>query len=211
MKIAVFGASGGIGKFIVKHALDKGYDVNAYVRNPSKVDVSHKNLTVFTGELDNDTRIKQAITDCDAVISALGVPMKFTYDKMNSLEGHKNIILAMQQLGVTRLIDWATPSVKFPAGKSSFITIMPGIIAGFLFPKAKKEIIAICDAIKATDLHWTIVRFVAPKNRPYTGNIKVGFGDKKMNFNISREDIAAFMLNQVEDKKYLYSMPIIGS
>lgn len=37
MKIAVFGATGGIGKFVVKHALEKGYEVNAYVRNPQKI------------------------------------------------------------------------------------------------------------------------------------------------------------------------------
>ena len=41
MKIAIFGASGGIGKFVVKRALDKEYKVTAFVRNPSKLDISH--------------------------------------------------------------------------------------------------------------------------------------------------------------------------
>lgn len=55
------------------------------------------------------------------------------------------------------------------------------------------------------------VRFLAPKDTPYTGNVKSGFGDVKMSFNISREDIAAFMVNQLGTTVYLYSMPIIGS
>jgi len=211
MKIAVFGASGGIGKFIVKHALDKGYEVNAYVRNPSKLKLSHENLMIITGELNDYKSIKQAISGCHAVISSVGVPMKFTYESMDSLEGHKNIIKAMKELGVSRLIDWSTPSVHYTKDSRSFITIVPGIMAGILFPKAKKEIISIADAIQSANLNWTLVRFMAPKDTPYTGNVKVGFGNKKMSFNIAREDIAAFMVNQVTSSEYMHSMPIIGS
>lgn len=211
MKIAIFGASGGIGKFVVKHALNKGYEVVAYVRNPSKLKLSDKNLTIITGELNDYECIEKAITGCDAVISALGVPMKFTYESMDSLEGHINIIKAMKGLGISRLIDWATPSVHYPKDSRSFITIIPGIMAGFVFPKAKKEIIAITDAIQSANLEWTIVRFMAPKDTSYTGNVKVGFGDTKMSFNISREDIGAFMVKQVESLEYMQSMPIIGS
>lgn len=211
MKIAVFGASGGIDKFVLKHALDKGFGVVAYVRNPSKVKISHKNLIVTTGELNDYENIKKAITGCDAVISTLGVPMKFTYESMDSLAGHKNIIKAMKEVGVSRLIDWATPSVHYSKDARSFITIIPGIMATILFPKAKKEIITIADAIQSENLDWTIVRFMAPKDTPYTGNVKVGFGYKKMNFSIAREDIAAFMVKQIESSEYIHSMPIIGS
>jgi len=52
---------------------------------------------------------------------------------------------------------------------------------------------------------------MAPKDSTFTKKIKVGFGDVKMNFNISREDIAYFMVNQVKNNRYLHSMPIIGS
>nr|WP_282433790.1 NAD(P)H-binding protein [Desulfosporosinus sp. I2] len=118
---------------------------------------------------------------------------------------------AMKELGVCRLIDWATPSVHYSKDARSLITIVPGILAGIAFPKAKKEIIAIADAIQSGNLDWTIVRFLAPKDTPYTGKVKVGFGDKKMSFNIAREDIAAFMVKQVESSEYMHSMPIIGS
>lgn len=76
---------------------------------------------------------------------------------------------------------------------------------------AKKEIIGIADMITASKLKWTIVRFMAPKDTPFIGSVKVGFGDTKMNFNISREDIGAFMVEQLSSNTYEYSMPIIGS
>ena len=44
VKITIFGASGAIGKLFVKKALEDGYVVKAYVRNPSKLDFNHQNL-----------------------------------------------------------------------------------------------------------------------------------------------------------------------
>lgn len=210
MKVIIFGASGGIGKFAVQHALKKGYEVNAFLRNPSKLTMKHKNLTIIQGEINNYNDIRNAIFDCDAVIWCVGIPMK-KYKHMESLDGHKNLLKAMNECGIERLIDWATPSVQFKKDRKSFITVVPGVMAGILFPMAKKEIIGIADMITTSKLKWTIVRFMAPKDTSFTCNVKVGFGDTKMSFNISREDIGAFMVEQLNNKTYEYSMPIIGS
>jgi len=210
MKVIVFGASGGIGKFVLQHALEKGYEVKAFLRNPSKLTIKHKNLTTIQGQINNYNDIKNAIFDCDAVIWCVGIPMK-KYKHMDSLEGHKNLLKAMDECGIERLIDWATPSIHFKKDKKSFVTIVPGLIAGILFPIAKKEIICIADMITASKLKWTIVRFMAPKDTAFIGKVKIGFGDTKMNFNISREDIGAFMVEQLSNNTYEYSMPIIGS
>ena len=50
MKIIIFGAGGGIGKHAVTHALNKGYEVTAYLRNPEKLTARAENLTVVKGE-----------------------------------------------------------------------------------------------------------------------------------------------------------------
>lgn len=197
MKVIIFGASGGIGKFAVQHALEKGYDVKAFLRDPSKFTIKHKILTIIQGEINNYSDIKNALFDCNAVIWCVGIPMK-KYKTMS----HKNLLKAMNECGIERLIDWATPSVRFKKDKKSFITVVPSFMAGILFPIAKKEIIYIADMITASKLKWTIVRFMAPKDTQFTGNVKAGFGDTKMSFNISREDIGAFMVEQLSNKTY---------
>ena len=210
MKVAIFGASGGIGKHAVQHALKKGYEVNAVVRNPVRFTITHENLTLIEGEINDSTIIKEALNGCDAVIWCVGIPMK-KYEGTPSLDGHKILLKTMHELGITRLIDWATPSVPFEKDKKSFITVVPGLLAGIALKQAKKEMIAIGELVSNSGLDWTMVRFMAPKNTPYTGNVKVGYGDVKMSFAISREDIGAFMVEQVESRKYVCSMPIIGS
>lgn len=211
MKFTIFGANGGIGRLIVTRALDAEYEVNAYVRNPSKLGIAHKNLTLVTGQLGDHARIKEVIAGCDGVVSALGCPMKWNYEGAAILDGHKNIIRAVQELKVFRLISLATPSVKFGKDARSMVTVLPGILAGIMFRKAKQEIIAVANAITNSDLDWTIVRILAPKNTPYAGAAKVSFGNKKINFSISSEDIAEFMLSQMISKTYSHSMPIIGN
>lgn len=211
MKIAVFGATGGIGKFVVKHSLEKGYEVNAYVRNPDKLKIENKNLNIVVGQVSDYNKIKEVIDGCDAVIIALGISMKFGYEDIDAIQAHKNIVKAMNDTNVKRLIDWSTPSIKYKEDKPSFSTILPGIMASLFLPKAKKVLKEVNKIVVDSDLDWTVVRFMAPKDSPFTNKIKVGFGDVKMNFNISRDDIAYFMVNEVENNKYIHSMPIIGS
>lgn len=211
MKVIIFGATGGIGKWAVKYALQKGHQVTAYVRNQQKMNIQEANLKVIQGEITDYSLMLQSVKGQNAVIWCVGIPMARKYEKMNSLEGHKILLKAMQEANVKRLIDWGTPSIPFSKDKKSFITVVPAILAGIALTQAKKEMVAIGELVQQSDLDWTIVRFMAPKDTSYTGKVKTGFGDTKMSFNISREDIGAFMVEQLENDKYIHSMPIIGS
>ena len=210
MNVLIFGATGGIGKWAVEHAQRRGYKVSAYVRNASKMPEC-SGIKIIEGSITDAEKVKRALEGQDAVIWCVGVPMKRKLRTHDSLEGHKVLIEAMREVSITRLVDWGTPSVHFTDDKKSFITVVPGLLAGIALTDAKKEMVGIGDLLEKSNLDWTMVRFMAPKNTPYTGNVKVGFGDVKMSFAISREDIAAFMVEQVENKRYIRSMPIIGS
>lgn len=209
MNVIIFGASGGIGRYAVKHAVEKGYSVTAYIR-PSSTAKFDDRVNVVEGEISDYEAVLSAVCGNDAVIWCVGIPMKRKYVNMASLEGHRVLLEAMKEAGVSRLIDWGTPSVPFEKDKKSFITVFPSIAAAVALTQAKKEMVAIGDLLKASDLDWTLVRFMAPKNSEYTGKVKVGFGEK-MNLNISREDIGAFMVEQIDNNEYVKSMPIIGS
>ncbi|GJH40016.1 NmrA family transcriptional regulator [Capnocytophaga sp. HP1101] len=211
MKVVIFGATGGIGKWAVKHALAKGYEVTAYVRNPQKIQEKHERLEVVKGEILDEAAMTTALKGVDAVIWCVGISMKDSLVGDEELRGHEILLRAMRANGIKRLVDWATPSVKTQEDKRSVATVLPAFMAGILFPKGKKQLIAIGKLIQESHTDWTIVRFLAPKNSPYKGKVKVTFGERSIRFAISREDIAAFMVAQVENKKYIHRMPIIGS
>lgn len=139
MNIIIFGAAGGIGRHAVKHALAKGYQVTTYLRDQNKLNISDKNLRIVEGEISDYTAVLNALQGQDAVIWCVGIPLKRTYEKMQSLEGHQVLVRAMEEAGVQRLVDWGTPSVPFEKDKKSFITVVPGIMAGIALTMAKKR------------------------------------------------------------------------
>ena len=210
MKVIIFGATGGIGKWAVKHAQKKGYEVTVYVRNAKKMDDT-KDIIIIEGNISDNEAVEKALEGQNVVIWCIGIPMKKNYEKKEYLEGHKILINAMKKKGVKRLIDWGTPSISFEKDQISLITTVPKFLAGILFSKAKEEMIEIGELIKQSNLDWTLVRFLAPNDGPYTGKVTVGFGNIWfMNFSISREDIGAFMIEQIENKEFIHSMPIIS-
>ena len=72
MKIVIFGASGHIGQIVVAHALEKGYKVTAFVRNPKSLSIKSKNLSICVGDIKNYPQVADAVKGNEAVISVIG-------------------------------------------------------------------------------------------------------------------------------------------
>lgn len=103
MNIVVFGATGQVGKQIVKQALFNGHHVKAFGRNVfTEFSTDDKNLDLIKGGVFDEGEVLHAIKGCDAVLSALGGSFDGT-DKSRSL-GIKNIVAQMQKAGVKRIV-----------------------------------------------------------------------------------------------------------
>lgn len=210
MKITLLGASEKIGSELLELALQNGHDVVAYVPDSTKIKVSHPHLTTVEGELSNIPRLKSVIENSEVVVSTLAPPHKRTYQYLPIYEGHKAIMSLMKWNGVKRFITIGTPSIKFKQDKTSMTTTIPGLLARFVYPKPYKEVVSIGEVVQESDLDWTVVRVVAPVDKP-TKPAKVTFGEKSIHFSISRKRIAEFILNEIGQGQYIRSMPIIGS
>ncbi len=71
MKFLIFGATGRTGTEVVKQALQEGHEVTVYIRNPLELPQSDR-LHRVQGELNELSKIEQALQGQDVVISALG-------------------------------------------------------------------------------------------------------------------------------------------
>ena len=103
MTIIVFGATGNIGKELVKQALYNGYSVKAFGRNVFTEGLPEDDkLELVQGALFDEGEVYKAIKGCDAVLSAIGGSMDAN-DKTRSL-GIKNIVKQMEKAGVKRIV-----------------------------------------------------------------------------------------------------------
>jgi uncharacterized protein YbjT (DUF2867 family) len=71
-RVAILGASGGLGTHLVTIALEHGFEVSALVRNPEKITRANYNLTLIKGDALSGEDIQAAIEECRFVLSALG-------------------------------------------------------------------------------------------------------------------------------------------
>lgn len=208
MKLAVFGATGKTGQQLVRQALEAGYDVTALARTPSKLSIQHPKLKIVQGDLLDEARVREVIQDADAVISTLGPSSnkpEFTISR-----GMDIILNAMKTNSVRRLIITAGAGVRDPQDKPKVIDRAFGVLLNVLSRNVVADMRQVVAKVKASDRDWTIVRVPMLTDQPSQGKLTVGYVGE-INPRLSRADMAAFILKQVQDTSYLRKAPAISN
>lgn len=209
--ITVFGSSGATGQIIIDRAIDKGFQVKAFVRNPSKIKVSNEKLSIIQGELSDITAIENAVQGSDAVLSMLG---PLGNDKRNAElgNGYENIILAMKKNNVKRLIAMGTASISIPEEKKPFKFRWLVFMVKNIIPGSYKEIRRIGSIVMNSGLDWTLLRISILTSGNEVGKVKIGpYGETKLGLTITRSDLAALFIDQVEDRSFICKAPAVSN
>lgn len=199
MKLFTLGATGRTGQEVVKQATELGYDIVAYVRSPEKMKIQ-KNVEIVQGELNDDKKMEQAMTSCNAVLVTLGNPVKdSSADLFGSLM--PRLVKIMGKAKVKRIVSLSSMgtgetilNVSYPY-KIGVKTFLKGNQADH--EKGEKY-------LAESNLDWTLVYpgplFDGPKTKdPLVKDAASGYkmpGAPKTN----RADVAAVMLDQLNKK-----------
>lgn len=200
MRMTVFGATGGVGRQIVRQALDRGHVVTAVVRDPRRLDVRHPELTVVTAPTLDDTGVLvPAVDGSEAVLSGIGP--RGRKDGPVAAPATRAILSAMRAAGVERLVTVsAAPVGPAPAG-DSFLNrrvVLPVISA--LLRDVYADLRAMEEAMANSSTDWTVVRPPKLVDKPLTGRYRTAVGaGVARGHTISRADVAHAMLAAVDD------------
>ncbi|MFC4127656.1 NAD(P)-dependent oxidoreductase [Nocardia rhizosphaerae] len=207
MRIAVFGATGTLGRHIVEHALKQGHEITALTRDASRVGSTSADLRVIEGDVLDPAAVERCVTGQDAVLVALGNGRKGVV----RAEGTRTVIAAMQRTGVQRLICQTTLGVGDSRPNLNFV--WKYVMFGMLLRPAYADHVEQEEYVRASGLDWTIVRPSAFTDGPATGTYRRGFPatETGLALKISRADIADFMLQQLTDHTYLHQATAISN
>lgn len=207
MKVLIIGATGGTGRQLVKQALTAGHDVTVLVRNPVKIRASHERLRVVQGDVLDFESLDLAVAGQEAVLSSLGTKSVFRLVIIFS-EGTTNLLRAMTKHNVRRLICITGIGAGDSAGHGGFFydkIILPLFLKRIYDDKDKQE-----ELIRKSDRDWIIVRPGFLNNGPPKGNYRVLTNLTGVTVGrISRADVAAFMLAQLNSDRYLRQTPVL--
>ncbi|MEL6325792.1 MAG: SDR family oxidoreductase [Cyanobacteria bacterium J06626_23] len=208
MKLVIFGATGTVGRQVVEQALEQGHTVTAFARNLTKLNIQHPQLSFMQGDVMDSLAVEQAISGQDAVVCVLGSGKKLTGTVRS--EGTQQIIQAMEKVGVRRLICQSTLGTGDSWGNLDFYWkyVMFGFILRKVFADHERQE----DLVRNSNLDWTIVRPSAFTDGPRTGRYRHSFPstDRNITLQISRADVADFILRQLSDQSSLHQTPSLS-
>ena len=201
MNLLIVGATGGTGQQLVSQALERGHQVRALVRKEPSAQ-PRPGLTIVLGNVLDPSSLDRAVQGQDAVLSALGHKQWFRPTRILS-EGTHNLIGAMRRQGVRRFVCETALGISDTWGQMGLyytLFVRPIILPLYFWDKTRQETV-----IRASDLDWTIVRPGMLTNGPKRGRYRHGpqVGHWLWTVRISRADVAAFMLDQLSDRRYV--------
>lgn len=205
--IALFGASGKTGQQFLTVALAKGYRVKALVRTPAKL-TAQPNLEILPGDVLNAADVARTVQGSDLVVSLFG-HVKGSPEWLQT-DGTRNIVAAMQQHGVRKIISLSGGGLPYAEDKPKLPDHLIRGIMKLVVPKVLNDAIRHAEVLKESDLDWIIVRGPRLTDEPRHGQYRVGWVGVNASTKVGRADLADYILTQVEDDAMVGKMPFVS-
>jgi len=205
-KIALIGASGFIGSAILKESLERGHTVTAIVRHPEKIKFNNPNLKIVAGDVLAQDSVSELVQGVDVVISAYNPGWTNPAISADTTTAYKSIVGGVKKADIPRLlIVGGAGSLLISPDKKVMDT---GVIPESYLPAIKSLAEVLYGLQKdEKDLDWV---FFSPAGNitpgKKTGIFRLGkdhlIVDEKGESNISVEDYAVAMLDEVEKPQH---------
>jgi NADPH:quinone reductase-like Zn-dependent oxidoreductase len=213
MKVCIVGASGKLGQYMIRHALDRGYEVVGVCRPESvaKLDKFQNKMTIVPGRTNDRDVIRRAVEGCDGVLAVL-VPWGVEQYSSGTAQA---------------VLDFAKPGARliFSCGwhitrdgqdvytkKLLWIVKVFGWIARVTKFAELNDQVEACNRIFRSNTNWTVVRGSDLEEGESQG-LPVWtrhVGDPVLQSNLTRRiDYALFMVDALTNDKLIREAPAI--
>jgi len=213
MKICIVGASGKLGRYMVQHALERGYEVVGVCRAQSvgKLDGFKDRMTIIPGATNDREVIRRAVAGCDGVLVVL-VP----WGIQQYASGTAQAVMDYAEPGARLVFScgWHITRDGKDVYSRAFLTLVAvfGRIAKWTRFAELDDQVEACRRIFASDTRWTVVRGSDLEEGESQG-LPVWsrhVGDPVLASNKTRRiDFALFMVAALEDDRLVREAPAI--
>lgn len=212
-KICIVGASGKLGQYLIRHALERNYEVVGVCRPESvdKLDAYRDRITIVPGRTNEREVIRKAVAGCDGILTVLapwGVEQYATGTAQAVLDFASPDARLVFSCGwhITRdgedIYSWKL---------RAFVKVFGWLARLFRFADLEDQVEA-CRRIFASDARWTVVRGSDLEEGESEG-LPVWsrhVGDPILESNLTRRvDFALFMVAALENDELVQEAPAI--
>ena len=213
MRVCIVGASGKLGRYMVRQALDRGYEVVGVCREQSvgKLEAFQDRITIFPGATDDREVIERAVARCDGVLVVL-VP----WGVHGYSSGTAEAVLDYAPPGARLVFSCGWHITRDGQDMYSWRLRMLVTVAGRLARLARvadlDDQVEACRRVFESDARWTVVRGSDLEEGPSQGLPLWSrhVGDPVLESNMTRRvDFALFMVEALENDELVHEAPAI--
>ena len=213
MKVGIIGASGKLGRYMVQHALDRGYEVVGVCREKSvgKLDEFKNRITIVPGATNDRDVIRKAVQGCDGVLTVL-VP----WGVQRYSTGTAQAVLDFAPPGARLVFSCGWHITRdgqdvYSRGFKALLKVFT-VLARLIRVADVDDQVEACRRIFASDTLWTVVRGSDLEEGESQG-LPVWsrhVGDPILKSNLTRRiDFALFMVQALENDELIHEAPAI--
>ena len=201
MRIVVLGAAGQLGREVVGALAARKYAVRAVVRR-APIPALDSSIDVQIADARKKVELHQALSGGDAVVNAIGAGTL----RRNDVESTTTAIAVAtaEELGIERYIAMSAGMVALDWFLFKYV------LRPLIFRNIYAEHCRVEELVRASSLAWTIVRPPKLTNGPRRGYLAGREREPKL-FSAARADVAAFIADEIAEKKFLRQAVLVAS
>ena len=211
MKIAVFGGTGFVGRFIVEAALEREMPVRVLARDPAKLGTTGARVEVVEGDYFCAEDVAATLRGVDAVVSTIG-PMpgrRSVYRPEDYERGMVQLVAGMRAAGVRRIVNIAGSGTSYPGEEIDFsraILRFALTMTGPVVTPSKERELAV---LMASELDYTTIR--PPIVRASVPGRFVTDEVRTQGLRVDAGQLAGFMLDILDRPEWFGKKPFVGT
>jgi hypothetical protein len=212
-KVCILGASGKLGRYMVQHALDRGYEVVGVCREKSvgKLDSFKERITILPGATNDREVVKKAVAGCDGVLTVL-VPWGVNQYSAGTAQAVLDFAPAGARLIFSCGWHISLDGQDVYPGNFEMIVKLSSWLGRLTRLVDIDDQVEACRRIFASDTQWTVVRGSDLEEGESQG-LPVWskhVGDPILESNMTRRvDFALFMVAALENDDLIHEAPAI--
>lgn len=208
MHVAVFGATGIVGKSVVVKLIEQGHTVTVFEEGLNPF-TNHPNIRIVQGDSRDASDIVRALEGTDMVISAAGGLRMNT--ETNLALTMRTILAEMEQRGIWRIVVLGDVVAHIEGDQLSRLSQWVYRFYKWVIPKILRDREDQIRFLQSSKADWTVVRAPGLRKRGGKGNWKLSLDPPYPWQHVLVDDVAEALIGQISDDRYLNQAPFVRS